>query len=45
MRREEVMLVVRFMSVLSRADKGELTGNYHGKRKRGFQSSCVHKRL
>lgn len=26
------MLAVRFMSVLSRADKGELTGNYDGKR-------------
>jgi len=35
-RKGEVMLAVRFMSVLSRADKGELTGNYDGKRKRGL---------
>lgn len=30
------MLVVRFISVLSGADKGELTGNYDGKRKKGL---------
>lgn len=35
------MLVVRYMSVLSRADKGGLTGNYDSKRKRSLKLKCV----